>query len=245
MVTARGGVGLWAQVDHTQPDQVRALFDRVREEQDGRLDVLVNDISGDWHLEWGIWNEERPFWEHSLESGLLAQQAGVHSHIIASYYAAQLMVGRSRGLIVEINDGNGMVYNSCGVFYSLTKTSPILLAYFMSEELREHNIAAVCVTPGWLRSERMLESMGLTEENWQDWIEQNPSWADSQSPFFIGRAVAALAADPNVMTKTGRAYEAAYLAREYGFTDVDGTQKRVYRGGAFFEDGGFVCPRPE
>jgi NAD(P)-dependent dehydrogenase (short-subunit alcohol dehydrogenase family) len=245
MVTPRGGVGLWAQVDHTQPDQVKALFDRVREEQNGRLDILVNDMSGEWHLEWGIWNEERPFWEHSLESGLLAQQAGVHSHIIASYYAARLMVERRRGLIVEINDGNHMMYNSCGIFYSLTKTSPILLAYFMSEELREHNIAAVCVTPGWLRSERMLESMGLTEENWQDGVEEEPSWADSQSPLFIGRAVAALAADPNVMTKTGRAYEAAYLAREYGFTDVDGMQKRVYRGEAMFKNGGFVSPRDE
>ena len=247
MVMAYGGVGIWAQVDHTKPDQVKALFERIRQEQNGCLDILVNDISGDWHLEWKTcWGHEGlPFWEHSLEKGLLAQQAGVHSHIITSHYAAQLMVGRRQGLIVEINDGNHMMYNNCGLFYSLTKTSAILLAYFMSEELREHNIAAVCLTPGWLRSEKMLESMGLTEKNWQDGIKENPSWADSQSPFYIGRAVVALAADRNVMAKTGRAFEAAYLAREYGFTDLDGTQKRIYRGEALFKNGGFVSPRNE
>lgn len=233
MVTADGGVGIWVQVDHTKPDQVKALLDRIKQEQNGRLDILVNDISGDWHLEWGIGNEERPFWEHSLESGLLAQQAGVHSHIITSYYAVSLMVKRQRGLIVEITDGNHMMYNSCGVFYSLTKTSAILLAYFMSEELREHNIAAVSLTPGWLRSEKMLEA------------HDDVPAEESESVLFIGRAVVALATDPNIMEKTGRAFEAAYLAREYGFDDVEGVQPPVYRKEAFFEDGGFVCPRPE
>jgi NAD(P)-dependent dehydrogenase (short-subunit alcohol dehydrogenase family) len=234
MVTARGGTGIWVQVDHTQPDQVKALFERIRQEQDGRLDVLVNDISGDWHLEWKAeWGHEGlPFWEHSLEKGLQAQQAGVHSHIITSHHAAQLMVERRQGLIVEINDGNHVMYNNCGLFYSLTKTSAVLLAYFMSEELREHNVAAVSLTPGWLRSERMLESYEVPA-------------GESESVFFIGRAVVALATDPNIMEKTGRAFEAAYLAREYGFTDIDGTQPPFYRKGAFFENGGFVCPRPE
>jgi NAD(P)-dependent dehydrogenase (short-subunit alcohol dehydrogenase family) len=177
MVTARGGVGIWAQVDHTKPGQVKALFERIRQEQNGCLDILVNDISGDWYLEWKTdWGHEGlPFWEHSLEKGLLAQQAGVHSHIITSHYAAQLMVERRRGLIIEINDGNHMMYNSCGLFYSLTKTSAILLAYFMSEELREHNIAAVCLTPGWLRSERMLESYEVPAE-------------ESESVFFYRKA---------------------------------------------------------
>lgn len=247
MVTARGGKGIWVQVDHTKPEQVKALFERIRQEQQGRLDVLVNDISGDWHLEWKAdWGHEGlPFWEHSLEKGLLAQQAGVHSHIITSHHAAQLMVERRQGLIVEVNDGNHMMYNNCGLYYSLTKTSAVLLAYFMSEELREHNVAAVCLTPGWLRSEKMLEGMGLTQENWRDGIKESPSWADSESPFFIGRAVVALASDLNIMEKTGRAFEAAYLAHEYGFTDTDGRRPPFYRKGAFFEDGGFVCPHPE
>jgi hypothetical protein len=138
-----------------------------------------------------------------------------------------------------------MMYNNCGLYYSLTKTSAVLLAYFMSEELREHNVAAVCLTPGWLRSEKMLEGMGLTQENWRDGIKEDPSWADSESPFFIGRAVVALASDVDIMEKTGRAFEAAYLAREYGFTDVDGAQPPFYRKGAYFEDGSFVCPHPE
>mgnify|MGYP001818159992 CR=1 FL=1 len=246
MVTARGGAGIWAQVDHTQPEQVRALFERIRREQNGRLDILVNDISGDWHLEWKTdWGHEGlPFWEHSLENGLQVQNAGVHSHIITSHYAAQLMVDRRQGLIVEINDGNHMMYNSCNLFYSLTKTSAILLAHFMAEELRKHNVAAVCLTPGWLRSEKMLESMGLQEENWRDGIETEPSWACSESPLFISRAVVSLAADPDIMEKTGRAFEAAYLAREYGFTDVGGVHPPFFRKAAFFEDGGFVCPRP-
>jgi NAD(P)-dependent dehydrogenase (short-subunit alcohol dehydrogenase family) len=154
------------------------------------------------------------------------------------------MVDRRLGLIVEINDGNHLMYNSCNLFYSLTKTSAILLAYFMAEELRKHNVAAVCLTPGWLRSEKMLESMGLQEENWRDGIKTEPSWAGSESPLFIGRAVVALAEDPNIMQKTGCAFETAYLAREYGFTDVGGEQPPFFRKAAFFEDGSFVCPRP-
>jgi NAD(P)-dependent dehydrogenase (short-subunit alcohol dehydrogenase family) len=228
MVTARGGVGIWAQVDHTQPDQVRAFFERVREEQEGRLDILVNDISGDWHIEWGVWNEFRPFWKHSLAKGLLAQQAGVHSHIITSYYAAQLMVEHRQGLIVEVNDGNYIGYNTAGLFYSLTKNSAILLAYFMSKELQEHNITVVALTPGYLRSEKMLESKGVNEENWRDAIEQDPAFADSETPFYVGRAVVALASDPNVMEKTGRALSVGWLARDYGFTDVDGRQPPGY-----------------
>jgi NAD(P)-dependent dehydrogenase (short-subunit alcohol dehydrogenase family) len=231
MVTEFGGVGLWAQVDHTKPDQVEALFERVREEQQGRLDVLVNNISGDWALGWEqlAGNVFQPFWEQSLESGLRAQQAGVHSHIITSYYAAQLMVRRRQGLIVEVNDGNYIGYNSCGLFYSLTKTSAVLLAYFMSKELREHNVTAVCLTPGYLRSEQMLEvKFGVTEANWRDAIASDPHFADSETPFYIGRAVAALAADPDVMQKTGRALSAGWLARDYGFTDVDGSQPPGY-----------------
>jgi len=226
MVTALGGLGLWAQVDHTQPNQVQALFERVRQEQDGRLDILVNDISGDWNFDRDILSGkmQQSFWKQSLERGLKAQQDGVHSHLITSYYAVPLMVERSQGLIVEVNDGNWLEYNDCGVFYSLTKTSAVLIVYFMSEELREHNVAVVSLTPGWLQSESMLDGFGVTEENWHDVIRTEPDFARSETPIYIGRAVAALAADPNVMEKTGHALSSGYLAREYGFTDMDNTQ---------------------
>jgi NAD(P)-dependent dehydrogenase (short-subunit alcohol dehydrogenase family) len=242
MVTARGGVGLWAQVDHTQPDQVEALFERVRREQEGHLDILVNDISGDWHIASEVLsgNAFQPFWKSSLRTGLLAQQDGVHSHIITSYYAAQLMVERKQGLIVEVNDGNHIAYNSCGLFYSLMKSSAVLLAYFMSCELQMHNIAAVSLTPGYLRSEKMLEGFGVTEENWRDAIKMDPDFAKSETPFYIGRSVVALASDPNIMEKTGRALSAGYLAREYGFADVDGTQPPGYCKEGMFRDGDFV-----
>ena len=228
MVTAHGGTGIWAQVDHTQPDQVKALVDRVRREQDGQLDVLVNDISGDWHIEREVWSGPVPFWRQSLAGGLLAQQAGVHSHIITSYHAAQLMVERQQGLIVEVNDGNYIGYNTAGLFYSLTKNAAILLAYFMSIELKEHGVTAVALTPGYLRSEKMLESKGVSERNWKDAIDQDPAFAQSETPFYVGRAVAALASDPNVMERTGRALSAGWLARDYGFTDVDGRQPLGY-----------------
>ena len=235
MVTAHGGVGLWAQVDHAEPDQVESLFERVRKEQEGCLDILVNDISGDWNCEpHHLQLEEKcladgalPFWDHTLENALLALRNGVRSHVITGYYGAKLMVERPQGLIVEVNDGNGLGWN-VNLYYSLTKNSAILLAYFMSVELRKHDIAVVAITPGSLRSEWMLEQKGVTEENWRDAIEKEPGFEGSETPFYIGRAVVALASDPNVMDRTGRALSAGWLARDYGFTDVDGRQPPGY-----------------
>ena len=205
---------------------------RINQEQNGQLDILVNDISGDWHLEWKkeFGHAGLPFWKHNLQKGLLAQEAGVNSHIISSHYAAQLMVNRRQGLIVEINDGNYMGYNNCGLFYSLTKNSAILLAHFMAHELRRYNVAAVCLTPGWLRSERMLETYEVSAE-------------ESESVFFIGRVIVALATDPDIMRKSGRAFEAAFLAHEYGFTDEGEVQPPYSRKDAYFEDGNYICPR--
>jgi NAD(P)-dependent dehydrogenase (short-subunit alcohol dehydrogenase family) len=150
------------------------------------------------------------------------------------------MVERRQGLIVEVNDGNHLRYSGCGVYYSLSKASAVLLAYFMSEELKEHNVAVVSLTPGWLRSENMLDGFGVTEENWQDAIEQSPDFAKSETPFYIGRAVVALATDPDVIERTGHALSAGYLAREYGFTDVDGTQPPGYCPEGAFKHGVFV-----
>ncbi len=246
MVTAHGGIGIWAQVDHKALDQTASLFERVRREQ-GRLDILVNNMSGDQHLTKGMLSGKEPvsFWNYAIEKGLATQENGVHTHMISSYYAAPLMVERQQGLIVEVNDGNHLKYNNCGVYYSLSKASAVLLAYFMSEELRKHNVTVVSLTPGWLRSENMLDGFGVTEENWQDALEQAPDFATSETPFYIGRAVVALATDPDVMERTGHALSAGYLAREYGFTDVDGTQPPGYCKEGVFKNGGFAHLKTE
>ena len=223
LVTEHGGQGIWHQVDHTKPDEVRALFARVSSEQTGRLDILVNNVTGDGHIQLA-----QPFVEHSLTQGLLALHNGVHTHVITSHYAAPLMIAQQRGLIIEITDGNYLGYNSAGLYYSMTKTSVILLAYFLAKELQKNQIAALALTPGYLRSERMLEQFGVGEENWQDAVAQDPVFADSESPYYVGRAVVALATDPNVIAKTGRALSAGWLARDYGFTDIDGRQPPGY-----------------
>ena len=216
LVTRYGGLGVARQVDHTVPEQVAALFDYLRAEH-GQLDVLVNDIWGGDHLtEWGT-----PFWEHSLEKGFLMQTRAVHAHIITSRYGAPLMVSRGRGLIVEITDGDTQAYRG-NLFYDLAKISAIRLAYAMSEELRPHGITALAVTPGFLRSEAMLEYFGVTEENWQEAVKKDPHYISSETPYFVGRAIAALAADPQVFEKTGQALSSWGLSEEYGFTDIDG-----------------------
>lgn len=241
MVSARGGVGIWAQVDHRDPDQVQSLFERLRREQ-GTLDILVNNMSGDQYLTRGMLSGKElvSFWNYPIEKGLSTLGNGVHTHLITSYHAAPLMVARRQGLIVEVTDGNQLAYNDVGVYYSLSKASLVLLAYLMSEELKAHNVAVVSLTPGWLRSEAMLDGFGVTEENWQDALEESPGFAKSETPFYIGRAVVALATDPNVMEKTGHALSAGYLAREYGFTDADGRQPPGYCPEGMFEGGGFA-----
>lgn len=218
MVTARGGVGIPVKVDHTVEDEVKTLFEQVRKEQ-GRLDILVNDIwGGDELSEWG-----KPFWELSTEKGLLMQQRGVYTHISTSRYGAPLMIERQQGLIVEITDGDNFSYRG-NLFYDLAKLSVIRLAYAMAEELRSHNITALAVTPGFLRSEAMLEHFGVTEANWPEGAKKDPHFIASETPFYVGRAVAALAADPNVTNKSGQVCSSWNLAVEYGFCDVDGRQ---------------------
>ncbi|HEX7184614.1 MAG TPA: SDR family oxidoreductase [Thermoanaerobaculia bacterium] len=219
-VEARGGVGIPVRVDHTVPEQVEALFRRVREEQ-GRLDILVNDIwGGDELTEW------KPFWKHSLEKGLLMLQRAVHSHIITSHYAAPLMIETGQGLVIEITDGDHFGYRG-SFYYDLVKTTVIRLAFMLATELRKHNITALALTPGFIRSEAMLDYMGVTEESWRDAVEKRPDFAQSETPAYVGRAVAALAADPDVSKRTGRVYAAWDLGPEYGFTDVDGRQPNM------------------
>lgn len=216
LVTAAGGYGIAVQVDHCDEAQVSALAARIRAEQ-GRLDILVNDIwGGDELTEWG-----RPFWELDIDKGLLMQQRAVFTHVITARHLVPLMLEQGRGLVVEITDGDTPRYRQ-NLFYDLAKSSVIRLAYAMAEELRPHGIAALAVTPGFLRSEAMLEHFGVTEENWQAGAQKDPHFIASETPCFVGRAVAALAADPNILQKSGAVYSSWGLAHEYGFRDIDG-----------------------
>ncbi len=219
LVTKAGGEGIAVRVDHTQPPEVEALFKRVAREQKGRLDILVNDIwGGDELAEWGV-----PFWKHSLSAGLMMLERAVNTHIITSHYAAPLLVKRKRGVIFEITDGNTYEYRGT-FFYDLVKATVMRMAFTMAQDLKPHNVAAIAVTPGFLRSEAMLDHFGVTEENWRDGVKRDKFFAFSETPHYIGRAIAALAADPRPMNKTGQTLATWDLAEEYGFTDVDGSQ---------------------
>ena len=219
LVSARGGIGIPVQVDHTVPEQVAALFAQIEREQAGRLDLLVNDVwGGDELTDWS-----KRFWEQSLTDGLLMQQRAVHSHLITSYYGVPLLIARRQGLVIEITDGDTLDYRG-NLFYDLAKNSAIRLAIALAHELRPHNVAAVALTPGFLRSEAMLDHFGVTEANWREGAAQDPHFIASETPHYIGRAVVALAADPNVMAKSGQALATWDLVHEYGFTDADGSQ---------------------
>ena len=216
-VTATGGLGIAVRVDHTVQEQVAGLFERIRGEQDGRLDLLVNDIwDGDALSVWG-----KPFWEQSLPDALLMQERAVRAHIVTSYFAAPLLVARRHGLIVEVTDGVDDRYRG-NLFYSLAKISSIHLAEAMAEELRPHGVTALAVTPGFLRSEAMLDHFGVSEENWRDGARQDPHFIASETFRYLARGVVALALDTRVAEKTGRTLASWDLAGEYGFTDTDG-----------------------
>jgi len=234
MVTAAGGHGIAVRVDHTKPAEVKKLVARIKR-QHKHLDILVNDVwGGDALTEWG-----KPFWNVNLENGLKMLNQAIHSHIITAHYAVPLMLGREGGIVFEITDGDAFYYRG-NLFYDLVKISVIRLAFAMSRELRKRNIAAVALTPGFLRSEAVLEHFKVSEANWKDAgkknsnvnpdansNDQNDAPSDfmvSESPRYIGRAVVALAADPKVKNKNGRVFSSWALAREYGFTDIDGTR---------------------
>lgn len=221
LVTSLGGVGIPVQVDHTVEEDVKSLFERVNGEQNGRLDILVNNIWGGEKLtEW-----ETPFWKHSLRNGLLMQERAVKAHLITSYFGAPLMVKRKEGLIIEVTDGIDYRYRG-NLFYSLAKISPIHLAAAMAEDLRPHRITALAVTPGFLRSEEMLEYFGVTEANWQDAVHSGKPHAEhfgqSETPYYLGRGIAALAASTSLQEQTGRVLPSWQLSDEFGFSDIDG-----------------------
>lgn len=219
MVTELGGVGIPVQTDHTDEQQVEQLFEQIRAEQ-GKLDILINDVwGGDALIENG-----KPFWELNMEKGLTVVQRGIHSHIITSRHGTPLMVEAKSGLIVEITDAMNFAYMIPwgNLFYDLVKFSVIRLAFAMAQELRQHGVAAVAVTPGFLRSEAMLEHFGVTEQNWEEGAKVDPHFIMSETPNYVGRGIAALSADPDILSKSGQVFSSWSLAREYGFTDIDG-----------------------
>ncbi len=222
LVTAQGGVGIAVRVDHTQPGEVEAFFARVAAEEHGQLDILVNDVwGGESLVEW-----EKPFWELDIPKALTMIERAVFTHIITSRYAVPLMVARKQGLIIEITDGDSLHYRG-NLPYDLVKTAVIRLALGQAEDLKAKNldgITALALTPGFLRSEQMLDHFGVTEATWRDAIQQDPYFAGSETPQYIGRAVVALATDPQVHTKNGQAFATWTLSDEYGFTDVDGSR---------------------
>jgi NAD(P)-dependent dehydrogenase (short-subunit alcohol dehydrogenase family) len=217
MVAAHGGVGIPVQVDHNREDQVEALFRRVRDEQ-GRLDVLVNNFWGGLQVtEFG-----KPFWELSLDKGRQMMEH-LHSHLLTSQRAVPLLLERGRGLLVEIIDGDNFGYRG-HLFYDLVLTSVIRYTYTLARDLGKHGITTLALTPGYMRTEAMLDGFGVTEANWREGAGKDPNFQFSETPFYVGRAVAALAADLQVGRKSGRVFSSWGLAQEYGFTDVDGRQ---------------------
>jgi NAD(P)-dependent dehydrogenase (short-subunit alcohol dehydrogenase family) len=226
-VTAAGGEGIAVAVDHLDPGQVAGLVERIDAEH-GRLDVLVNDIWGAEHL--FDWN--KPVWEHDLDNGLRLLRLAIDTHLITSHHALPLLVRNPGGLVVEVTDGT-TEYNAdhyrVSLFYDLAKTSVIRMAWGLGQELRDHHGTAVALTPGWMRSEQMLENHRVTESNWREATERTPHFCISESPRYLGRAVAALAGDPDRSRWNGQSLSSGQLAQVYGFTDVDGSRPDCWR----------------
>jgi NAD(P)-dependent dehydrogenase (short-subunit alcohol dehydrogenase family) len=235
-VTAAGGTGIAVRVDHLEPEQVAELVGRIDAEQ-GRLDVLVNDVwGGDRFIEWNT-----PVWEQDLATGLRMLHRAVDTHLITSHAALPLLIRNAGGLVVEMTDGTAD-YNAghyrVSVFYDLAKTAVTRLAFAQSQDLAPHGATAVALTPGWMRSELMLDAFGVTEETWREAVARAPHFAISETPRFVGRAVAALAADPDRHRYTGRSLSSGGLAQEYGFTDLDGSRPDCWRYWVEVQDAG-------
>jgi NAD(P)-dependent dehydrogenase (short-subunit alcohol dehydrogenase family) len=234
LVTSLGGVGIAAQVDHLDAEQVRALAAKIRDER-GQIDVLVNDIWGGEVLKGGPEDWNTPIWKLELAGGLRILRLAIDTHLITSHFLLPLLIEKPGGLLVEVTDGT-VAYNASNyrisVYYDLAKVAVNRLAFSQGHELAAHQATAIALTPGWLRSEMMLEHFGVTEPTWRDALDPNrqngpvapPGFAASETPRYVGRAVAALAADPTRARWNQRSATAADLARDYGFTDLDGSQ---------------------
>jgi NAD(P)-dependent dehydrogenase (short-subunit alcohol dehydrogenase family) len=216
-VTAAGGTGIAVRCDHSDPDDVRALVDRIRADH-GRLDVLVNDVwGGDRFVTWG-----KPLWEHPLDATLTVVRNGIETHVITSYFAIPLVLESEDGLVVEVGDGKGDAPYRMNFPYDHVKASVVRFGEALSYELAPHGVTALSVTPGFLRSEMMLENFGVTEETWREAAARVEYFEHSETPHLLGRGVAALAADPERSRFAGRCLGSWDLMHEYGFTDADG-----------------------
>jgi NAD(P)-dependent dehydrogenase (short-subunit alcohol dehydrogenase family) len=227
LVTAAGGKGIAVRVDHLVSDEVKALVEKIRREQ-GRLDILVNDIwGGETLFEWN-----KPVWEHNLDNGLRLLRLGIDTHLITAHHALPLMIERPGGVLVEVTDGTAD-YNAyhyrLSPFYDLAKVAANRMAWAHAKDVARHGGTAVSLTPGWLRSEMMLEHFGVTEANWRDATAKVPHFVISETPRFVGRAVAALAADEDRARWNSQSLSSGGLARVYGFTDLDGSQPDAWR----------------
>src|SRR6266850_4248837 len=235
LVDEAGGRGIAVRVDHLVPHEVSALVTRIRNEQ-GSLHVLVNDIWGATKMEWN-----KSVWESDLDYGLRTLRLAVDTHAITSHFAIPLLIETPGGLVVEVTDGTDE-YNATNYrvsfFYDLAKASVNRIAFALAHELQPHDATAVSLTPGWLRSEAMLEAHGVTESNWRDATKPSPHFAISETPALVGRAVVALAQDPNVSRWNGKSLSSGQLAKIYDFTDLDGSQPDAWRYVTEVEDAG-------
>ncbi len=230
LVTAAGGTGIAVPTDHLEPGQVRALVERIDRDH-GRLDVLVNDVWGGDHLI----EFEKKVWEVDLEKGLRMLRLSTDTHAITSHFAVPLLIRRPGGLLVEITDGTeefNRTYRE-NLFYDLAKYAPIRMAFGLAEELKGYGCTAVCLSPGFLRSEQMLDHFGVTEETWRDAVKAQPHFAVAESPVYIGRALVALATDPERARWNGKSLSSGQLAKVYGFTDTDGSRPDAF---GYFQD---------
>ena len=227
LVTAAGGLGIAVPTDHLIPEQVRQLAQRIRAEQ-GRLDILVNDIWGGEKL--FAW--DKPVWAHDLPNGLRLLRLGIDTHLITAHHALPLLLERPGGLLVEVTDGTAE-YNAdhyrLSPFYDLAKVAVNRMAWAHAKDLGPRGATSISLTPGWLRSEMMLDAYGVTEANWRDATQVQPHFAISETPRFVGRAVAALAADPDRARWNGQSLSSGQLAQVYGFTDLDGSRPDAWR----------------
>jgi NAD(P)-dependent dehydrogenase (short-subunit alcohol dehydrogenase family) len=226
LVDRAGGRGIAVRTDHLVPAEVQSLMERIQSEQ-GRLHILVNDIFGATTIEWN-----KTVWESSLEIGLRTFRLAVETHAITSHFAIPLLIKTPGGLVIEVNDGTDE-YNAknyrVSFFYDLAKACVNRMAFSLAHELKSHQATALSLTPGWLRSEAMLDAYGVSESNWRDATKQTPHFAISETPAFTGRAVVALACDPNVSRWNGASLSSGQLSKIYGFTDVDGSQPDAWR----------------
>jgi NAD(P)-dependent dehydrogenase (short-subunit alcohol dehydrogenase family) len=243
LVTELGGKGIPFVVDHLDSEQVRRLADQLRKDY-GHIDILVNDIWGAEKLKGGPSEWNTPIWKLDLQKNLRILRLAIDTHLITSHHLLPLLIDRPGGLLVEVTDGTAD-YNAShyrlSVFYDLAKVAVNRLAFSQGHELAPHQATAVAITPGWLRSEMMLEAYNVTEDNWRS-ASAPPGFAVSESPRYVGRAVVALATDPERQRWNQQSVTSGQLASEYGFTDLDGSRPDVWRYSQDVEDGKDVNP---